>query len=466
MKPLSLNTLAEWAGGRLIHGNGERCALSVETDTRSLRPGSLFIALKGERHDGHKFVSDAQKMGAIAAVLERMPDEPLDPSFGVILVPDTLQALQKLAHEYRKTLSTRILAITGSCGKSTTKEMVASILSEAGKTQKNKESYNNHIGVPLTLLSIDPEHQFAVVEIGTNHPGEVEPLVALAEPDFGLITNIGWAHVEAFGDRDEIAKEKGMLLRKLSTSGTAILFMDDERIRKMQPLLQARSVLVGKASEAHYRSSQIRIEGTSVLFELTTPQGKASIEFKLPAPHLVSNALLAAAAAMGMGANLENVRSGLQKFQLPKQRCAIYKRASGWLVDDSYNANPDSMLAALDMLETLPGKGRRVAHLGMMGELGSLSEKLHRMIGRTFAQKGVDLLFAVGADARWLIEEAHASGMKQEMAQWFENHEALISAYQKIAQETDKILIKGSRSQTMEIVTQALLKGDVTCSTI
>ena len=465
MKPLDLNTLAMWAGGRLIQGSGDRCALSVETDSRALRPGSLFVALKGERHDGHGFVEDAQKRGAIAAIVERMPDAPLDPSFGVILAPNTLQALHKLAFAYRQTLSTKILAITGSCGKSSTKEMAAAALGMCGKTQKNKESYNNHIGVPLTLLSIDPEHDFAVVEMGTNHPGEIEPLARLTLSQFGLITNIGWAHVEAFGDRDAIAHEKGALLRSLPKTGTAILFVDDERISSMQSAIQARKVLVGQSAQASYRLGHIRIEGSSVLFDFKTPQGSATMQLNLPAPHLVNNAALAAAASMEMGASLDQVRAGLDRFQLPKQRCAIYPYASGWLVDDSYNANPDSMIAAFDMLDALQGDGRKVALLGMMGELGARSQELHRMVGRTLAEKGVGLLFAMGADARWMVEEAKKCGLKTEVCQEFSGHAKLTQAYQEAARETDKILVKGSRSQTMELVVQALLKGGAPCST-
>lgn len=462
MKPLSLIELASFAKGQLVAGRGERCANDVSADTRSILPGNLFIALRGERFDGHDYLKEAQKRGAVAAVVDKIPADWDDKSFGFILVKDTLQALQNMAHAYRKTLPVRIVAVTGSSGKSSTKEMIAAVLSQKFRTNKTKGNLNNHIGLPLTLLALQPEDEWAVVEMGMNHPGELAPLVALAEIEVAVITNVGWAHIEAFENQAGIALEKGTLVRALPKKGLAVLNADQSLTREMAQTTSAPSVLAGEAVDAVYRIKNISIQETSAHFTIQTPSAEKQVILNLPAIHMVRNAALALAVGVEMGVSLDAACECLNQIELPHGRCEVMRKGSGWLVDDTYNANPDSMVAGFEAIRELSGSGRSVALLGAMGELGKFSEELHQWVGRAAVEKGINILFAFGKDGRFIVEGALKAGLSEENCRWFETHEALAEAYRAIARNDDKVLIKGSRSQQMEKVLPYLKK--VPCS--
>ena len=458
MKPLSLSTLAELAGAKMIRGSGERVAFGVGIDSRTIKPGELFVAIRGPKHDGHDHIAGAAAKGALAAIVSREDVGQVPAGFALLLVKDTLAALQKMARGYRLLLSTRIASITGSSGKSSTKEMLAAVLGTLGPTHRTPGNYNNHFGVPLTLLGISEEDRWAVVEIAMNTPGEIGPLAELAGPEVGLVTNIGWAHVEGTGSKEATSREKGALYRALPPTGLAISNADDPFEKKTLEGCRARVVRVGRKEKVEYRLASITTDGANTRFSLESPKGRAEVSLPVPGPHMAMNAAMAMAAGIELGVEPKAAADALQKVQLPGGRVRLEKRGQGWLLDDSYNANPDSLAAAVATLESLPGKGRAVALLGAMAELGSFSPMLHEDSGTTVARSQTGLCFAVGAESKFLIEAARKV-RKGEWARWFASREELLKAYRAEAQPDDRILVKGSRSQQMDLVAAELRKG-------
>jgi UDP-N-acetylmuramyl pentapeptide synthase len=437
VKPLTLTQIAELAGGKLLgvtraDTDTGRIACAtltrVVTDTRALSAGDLFVALRGERFDGHDFLQQAAERGAVAALVDKIP--PASAGLPLILVEDTLAGLQRLAKNYRRTLTVKVVAITGSNGKTSTKEFVAAVLAAKFKVHKTAGNLNNHIGVPLTVLGIDEAHEFAVVEMGMNHPGELAPLVELARPDIGVITSVGWAHIGAFADRDEIALEKARVIAGLPADGLAILH-DDEWLPLLRRLTRARVVTASGAT--------------------TLPVTGA---------HMARNAALAAALGTELGISAADIAASLAAVKLPNNRLSARKFRDGWLLDDTYNASPDSMSAAFRTLAELPGAGRRVALLGSMGELGARAARLHREAGAAAARDGVALLFALGPNARDLVAGA-AGG--DDNYQAFPDHALLSAAYWARSRADDKILVKGSRGQRMELVVGELERRGASC---
>lgn len=458
MKPLSLSTLAELAGAKMVRGNGERVAFGVGIDSRTIKPGELFVAIRGPRHDGHDHIPSAAEKGAIGALVARQDVGKVPAGFSVLVVPDTLVALQRMARGYRLLLPTRIASITGSSGKSSTKEMLAAVLGTLGPTHRTPGNYNNHFGVPLTLLGIGEQDRWAVVEIAMNTPGEIGPLAELAGPEVGLVTNIGWAHVEGTGSKEATAREKGALYRALPSTGLAISNADDPMEKITLEGCRARVVRVGRKEKVDYRLGSIRSDGANTRFSFEGPKGNAEVCLPVPGPHMAMNAAMALAAGLELGAEPKAAAEALNKVQLPGGRVKLEKLGQGWLLDDSYNANPDSLAAAVATLESLPGEGRAVALLGAMAELGSFSPMLHEESGKMIARSRTGLCLAVGNDAKTLIEAArHAR--RGEWARWFASRDELVAAYRREAKPDDRILIKGSRSQKMDLVAAELRKG-------
>jgi len=455
VKNLSLGEIAAMSGGK-VTGDASLKVSAICTDTRTVQPGSLFLALKGERFDGHDFVKEALGKGAVAALVSR-------PFSGGphIEVEDTLVALQHFAKAFRLQHKTKVVAVTGSNGKSSTKEMIASVLSRRFCTHKTQGNFNNHIGLPLTLLGLEDKHEFAVVEIGMNHPGEIAPLASLAVPDVAVVTNVGWAHIEAFENQDAIADEKNRLVEALSASGLAVLNGDDPRVRAMASKTSARACFCGVGKKNDYRGSDLSLTGEGMKFLFRTPSASREIELPIQAPHMLGNALLAAAVGVEFGLTVDEIAEGLAQVKLPKGRCQISPYRGGWLIDDTYNANPDSMIAGFEMVRQLPGSGRNVALLGAMGELGKHSRFLHEKVGSTAVEKEIGLLFALGEDSRYTVSAARSAGIPEDSCRWFENHQTLASSYRSRSLPGDRVLVKGSRSQTMEHVVSALKEGGV-----
>ncbi len=451
MKSLSLSTLAELAGAELVTGNGERVATGVGIDSRTIQPGELFVAIRGEKEDGHEHVKEAAEKGAIAALVEKPVKVKVSPGFTTMRVVNTRSALQRMAQGYRRLLSVRVASVTGSSGKSSTKEMLAAVLGTTGRTHRTSGNLNNHFGVPLTLLGIGAEDRWAVVELAMNSPGEIGALAELAAPEVGVVTNIGWAHIEGMGSKEATAKEKGALYRALPVDGLAISNADDPFEKMTLEGCRARVVRVGRSTGADYRMGEVRCEGNATQFVCEGPKGRMSVRLSLPGAHMAMNAAQAWAAGVELGAEPKAAASALEKVQLPPGRVRLEKLGEGWLLDDSYNANPDSLLAGVQTLEDLPGKGRNVVLLGAMAELGTFSEMLHEESGAVVARRKIGICFVVGEDGKFLVEGAKRvrSG---DWVRWFAKKEELVQAYGEVAQSGDRILVKGSRREGMESV--------------
>ncbi|HEY5895524.1 MAG TPA: UDP-N-acetylmuramoyl-tripeptide--D-alanyl-D-alanine ligase [Chthoniobacterales bacterium] len=435
MNALTLFQIAELAEGKLVSGNPETIVSRVVTDSRRVQAGDLFVALRGEKFDAHDFVPNL----AVAALVDRAPE---NFSPGAIVVEDTLQGLQTLARNYRKTLSAKIMAITGSNGKTSTKDLTAAVLGSRLRVVKTQGNLNNHIGLPLSVLSIDSGHEAAILEIGMNHPGEIAPLAAIAAPDAAIITNIGIAHIEFMGNRESIAQEKGTLARMVGEKGTVILNADDDFTESIASFCTAEVITAG-IDNGDLRAENLTLAASGSNFCIN------NIEAFLPVPgrHMVANAMLAVAAGGAFGIPLADCVRALAGVQLTGGRLQTREIAGVHFIDDTYNANPDSMTAALSTLAALPG--RRIAVLGHMGELGTFAVEGHRIVGRAAVIAGLDLLIVVGEAAEWIAREADTGAFPVVRAA--DTTEAA-SILGERAREGDNILVKGSRSARMERV--------------
>lgn len=452
MEPTDFITLTRWAQGALLAGDPSARVGSVCTDSRALRAGDLFFALKGERFDAHGFVSEAAQRGALGAVVETLGAD-VPSHFGLIQVPDVLQALQQVAAQYRQTLSLKVVAVTGSNGKTSTKDFTASVLSQRLVVTKTLGNFNNHIGLPLTLLRAAAGDQVGVFEIGMNHPGEIAPLAALARPDVGIITNIGIAHIEFMGSREAIAQEKGMLAEALSAHGHLIVCGDDPFCVAIAKRTQATALFCG-LEQGDVRATELRQDFSGTTFVVHA--GDKSVEVMLPVPgvHMVRNALLAVGAGLVFGLTLEECAAGLRELTLTKGRLEQKLIRGIRVLDDTYNANPDSMEAALQTLIQMPCTGRRIAVLGAMGELGVESEHGHRRVGEVAGELGVDVLLCVGEAAKLTAEAGRGAGVKE--VHYAANTEAGVLGLRTLVRRGDVVLVKGSRSAGMERVVEGL----------
>ena len=441
---MSMGTLAEVARDTegQLHG-ADHSFESVSTDTRTIGPGQLFFALRGERYDARDFVVDAAERGAAGAVVEKLAEVDLSQ----IEVGDSRLALGALARKWREHFDIPVIGITGSNGKTTVKELTASIMraawAEAGDdvvlaTQGN---LNNDIGLPLTLLRLRVYHRAAVVEMGANHPGDIAVLADIAEVNVAVITNAARAHLEGFGSIEDVAKTKGELLDSLSADHSAVLNCDDRFFRQwVKRSGPARLSSFGLSADADYRAENVRTaDGDSgFVFDMISPGGRIDIRLPLVGRHNVLNSLAAAAAAMAAGATLEQVRSGLAAGCNVSGRLRPFRASSGAVIyDDSYNANPDSVSAAIAFLEDLPGEPWLV--LGDMGELGPDSAALHRGMGELARDAGIRRLFCTGEMSR---ETAAGFGSG---AHWFESLDELSDALRPELAQGRNVLIKGSR---------------------
>ena len=455
MNATPLFTVASWACGRLVAGNGNVTATNVCTDTRELKPGDLFVAIRGGKHDGHDFLADAARLGAVGAIAEKSPVH-LPSEFGLIEVSDTVRALQALASAYRASLALKAVCITGSNGKTSTKDLTASVLARRLNVTRTDGNLNNHIGLPLTLLRAGSAHDAGVFEIGTNHPGEIAPLAAIARPDMAIITNIGVAHIEFMGSREAIAQEKGMLAEAVGKDGTVILNADDDFTPAIANRTRARVVTAGLQG-GDVRATDLEQLSGGIKFRLHATGQCVGAELPVPGEHMVRNALLACAAGIVFGVTLEECARGLRDLQLTPGRLTQKTVAGIGILDDSYNANPDSMCAALVTLARMPVGGRRIAVLGRMGELGSESESGHRLVGEVAGRERIPCLITVGDEARWIAESAEAGGVPTVIRT--ANTDDAARALRGLAKPGDMVLIKGSRSARLESVVHAMEGG-------
>ena len=444
----SLAAFAKACGGRLV--GEDRPYTCVVTDTRGLPSGSLYVALRGPRFDGNQFVGAAAAAGAVGAVVDR----PLDTApLPLIEVGDGQEALSRAAAGFRAAYTGPVVGVAGSNGKTTVKEMLAAILSQGGPCLATRGNLNNHIGVPLTLLRLEPSHAAAVVEIGANHPGEVAALAALARPDVGLITNAGAEHLEGFGDLDGVARAEGEMVASLRPEGHAILNFDDPYFDLWRGMTAARVSSFGLGEGADFRAvglaEHLDEQGFSASFDLVSPAGRRAVRLNVGGRHNVVNALCAAAAAMAAGASLDQVAAGLASMRPVAGRLQPKRTTQGArLIDDSYNANPSSVRAGIDVLAAVGRPAWLV--FGDMGELGEHARQSHVDIGRYARERGIERLYATGPLAT-LAVEAFGAG-----ANWYPDTEALARAVGTALHPDVTLLVKGSRSNRLERVVAAL----------
>ncbi|HLW24977.1 MAG TPA: UDP-N-acetylmuramoyl-tripeptide--D-alanyl-D-alanine ligase [Steroidobacteraceae bacterium] len=449
----TLREAARVVGGEL---RGEDRPYSVvSTDSRTLTAGALFVGLTGPRFNGADFVPAAAARGAVGALVER---EVQGVALPQILVRDALGALQTLARAWRAVFTLPIVAVGGSNGKTTTKEMTAAILARRGPCLATHGNLNNHIGVPLTLMRLEPSHLSAVIEMGANRRGDVAELVAIARPSVGLITNAGAEHLEGFGDLEGVARGEGEMVAGLAPEATAVLNADDAYFGLWREMARAgRTVSFGvRAPRADFRAlnpvQAIERGEFATRFTLRSPLGERAVMLKAGGAHNIANALAAAAAASAAGASLEDIAAGLAEFRSVSGRLQLkHGLRDSWLIDDSYNANPSSVRAGLDVLRSLTGPTWLV--LADMAELGEHASDSHADLGRYARECGVRRLFALGPQSSRAVETFGSGG------EWFQDIESLIRRLQVELATGVTVLIKGSRVNRLERVVQALVGG-------
>ncbi len=418
----------------------------VSTDTRKIQQGDLYIALSGEQFDGHDFCANAVQRGATAVMVERQLPLPVPQ----IIVADARKALGMLAHAWREQFSIPFIAVTGSNGKTTVKEMIAAICSQRGKVLATQGNLNNDIGVPLTLLQITAQHQFAVIELGANHPGEIAYLTGLVKPDVALINNAGPAHLEGFGSIAGVAQAKGEIYGGLSRNGIGIVNADDHFAKVWQLLCKDNKMLTFGLQQPADVSATWYVNNDGSALNIQTLQGKIDVQLHLLGGHNIMNALAATTAALAVGCSLVDVKYGLEGMSAVKGRLKMKSGKSGSrIIDDTYNANPASFKAALDVLSVFPGQ--HYVALGDMGELGTDAEALHREVGSYAKKSGVKRLYTVGQFARYAAQEFGQNAMV------FDVQPPMINAIEAELSADVTILIKGSRSMKMENIVNALV---------
>lgn len=447
--------------GELVAGSAKTPFSGLSTDSRGIFPGALFWVLRGERYDAHDFINNALEEGAAGVVLEEpsRASIPKDRNPVVIRVPDTLKALGDLAQWWRRIHGIPVVAITGSVGKTTTKEMTARILELGGSTLKNEGNFNNLVGLPLTLLSMAEGHRRAVLELGMNHPGEIARLTDIADPDVGLITNVARVHIEGLGSIEGVARAKVELVEKISSRAVVLLNGDDQRLMKAALPFKKNIRTFGLEKDRDFRATGIRNFGREgMAFELHYAGGVLPLNLRVPGLQQVSNALAACAAALCLHEDPENLIRGLDAFRGIKGRFAFVHLHKGiTLVDDTYNANPTSLKAALLTLRDMAGgQGRMIAGLGEMLELGEETQLAHREAGEVAVEMGVDYLVALGEHAWDMVRGAMDRGLPPNRAEMVGSHEAMAAKLIDIMKEGDLILLKGSRGIGLDKVVDLL----------
>ena len=435
-------------------GSPETEIKSICTDSRAAKPGDVFFAIKGEKFDGHDFIAEVAAKGVAAVVVEKVPAKL--PSCAVLLVKDVRVALGKFAAVYRKEFSLPVIAVGGSNGKTTTKELLASVLRQKLVTLWSEASFNNDIGVPMTLLRLEKTHQAAVLEVGTNHPGELAPLVNMIAPKLGIITSIGREHLEFFGDVAGVAKEEGVLAELLPADGILFVNGDCEWSEKIARRTKAKVVRIGLGEKNNWRAKKVRLGKSGVTFQVENTKKELCGECRinLLGKHQVTNALLAMAVGAELGLSRDEICDGLAACQPQKMRMQFWELNGVRVLEDCYNANADSMRAALETLCGLPLQGRRVAILGDMAELGAQTEAAHVEIGKFAAELKIGQLFTVGKNSAATAKAARDAGLLRVIE--FVDVEAAMKALKNFLKPGDVVLLKASRSSRLERIAEIL----------
>jgi len=461
---LHIEEVLRATGGRLLQGEKKAFFQGISTDSRTVGEGKLFIALQGPHFDGHHFALEALEKKAGGVLIEE--DKAGDIRWNgyrpkaVITVKDTLRALGDLARDRRRRYRTPVVALTGSNGKTTTKEMISTCLETTFPVLKTRGNLNNLIGLPLTLLNLTEKERVVILEMGMNVPGEIRRLTEIAEPDVGLITNIQKVHLEGMGSLERVKDEKGDLFRRMRRDGTILVNQNDPYVIDLASEFSGQKITFGVEKSADVMANEIRLrgaEGTS--FNLILEGEKMEVNLPLLGRHFVPNALSAIAVATLFGIEVKKVKEALERFQpFPMRMEVIHLEGGKTLINDTYNANPRSMELALETLAEMKGKGRAIAVLGDMLELGDFTEEAHQQVGEKVRELSIDLLLAMGEKAPLVAESAIRHGFEPKRARVVESHSEAISILKETIQEGDWILIKGSRRMAMEKIVEGLIE--------
>lgn len=448
MAAFTLQEVEKATGGRLLYPVVDDSVFSqVETDTRAITEGALFVALKGETFDGHDYVLQAKERGAAGAVVAEDRPEYKQEGFAVVIVTDTRKAYQDLARFHRRRFSIPVIAVTGSVGKTSTRSMIAAVLSQKYRVLQTEKNFNNEIGLPKTLLQLTPEHKACVVEMGMRGLGQIAELAAIAEPDIGVVTNVGKSHIELLGSQDNIARAKSELVRALSEDGVAILNQDDSYVAAMADLCRGKVVGYGIESNAAIRASRVVCSEKGLRFACRCFDQVMYIHMPLIGSHNVYNALAAIAVGRVLGLTEHQLQKGLSEYRGMPMRQELIHLGEYTFINDAYNANPASMSEALKSLALLT-KGRKIAVLGGMLELGDWTVREHEKIGAEAAELGLDALITMGSPASYIADAARKNGLGAVYTA--QDHAGAADCLRQIIQPGDTVLLKGSRGFAME----------------
>jgi UDP-N-acetylmuramoyl-tripeptide--D-alanyl-D-alanine ligase len=453
-------------GGRLFQGERNQFFHGVSTDSRMVAEGELFIALKGSRFDGHHYALEALGKKAGGVVIEE--DKVRDIRWNgyrpraVIAVKDTLRALGDLAQERRRKYGTPVVALTGSNGKTTTKEMITACLETTLPILKTTGNLNNLIGLPLTLLKLTEKEKVMILEMGMNVPGEIRRLTEIAEPDVGLITNIEKVHIEGLGSLEKLKEEKGELFRRMKRDGTILVNQDDPRVLDLANEFPGQKITFGVGHDGDVMAREIRFRGSEgISFTLISGREKMEISLPLLGRHFVPNALCAIAVTRYFSIELKKAKEALEHFKpFPMRMEIIHLEGGKTLINDAYNANPQSMALALETLAEVKGKGRAIAVLGDMLELGDFTEEAHRELGEKVGRLSIDLLITLGEESPIVAESAIRHGLTRQRAWVVGSHSEAVSILRRMIQKGDWILVKGSRKMAMEKIVEGLTERE------
>ena len=462
---LTIEEVLKATGGKLLQGRGNLLFQGVSTDSRTVAEGELFVALKGPRFDGHHYAVEAlaKKAGGVLIEEDQVGDIRWNGyrSRAVIAVKDTLSALGDMARDWRRKYSTPVVALTGSNGKTTTKEMIAACLGTTFSILKTEGNLNNLIGVPLTLLTLTEKERVVILEMGMNVPGEIRRLAEMAEPDVGLITNIQKVHLEGMGSLERLKEEKGELFRKMRRDGTILVNQDDPRVIELARDYPGQKITFGIEHPAEVMAKEIRLrgaEGTS--FTLILEEEVMEIHLRLLGRQFVPNALCAMAIACLFGVEVKQAKEAIESLQpFPMRMEVVSLKGGKTLINDAYNANPYSMELALETLAEVKGKGRAIAVLGDMLELGSFTREAHEQLGEKVSELSIDFLLALGEEAPIVVESAIRHGFPMERAKVMESYSEAVFQLRQMIQSGDWILVKGSRRMGMERIAESLTEG-------
>ncbi len=454
MERVTLNELLAATGGQPSGCEAGTVAFSrVAIDSRTVERGDLFWALRGERHDGHNFIAEAARRGAVGCVAESASSIPR--GLPAAVVADTIQGLKDFAHWYRQRRDALVVGVTGSVGKTTTREMIFSVLNTRFDGCRSQKNYNNHIGLPLSVLDMHDRHEFAVLEMGASRVGEIRELAAVAAPEIGVVTGVGVAHLEGFGSLEQIVHAKGELLEALPAAGFAVLDGDDPNCQSLARRARCRTLTVGRQADNTLRATGVESVGPELRFQVDG----GSFTVRAAGRHHLTGALASVAVGRELGLTTRQIAEGLSQFTPVNGRCQVRELGAGTLIDDTYNANPTSMEAACRLLGEWKSTGKRILVLGDMAELGDQSADWHRAVGRTAAQMQIDHLAVVGRYAADVTAGALEQGMNSNQVAECDSLDVLLTVLDCWSEAGNVVLVKGSRFMQMERVSEWLIRN-------